>query len=52
VTVIFLPIFSRIHRKSSRWFHYEISGFFRAQKNFLNFFAQGVKKWAFSLATY
>ena len=48
----FLPIFSWIHRKSSRWFHYEISGFFRAPKNFWNFFAQGVKKWAFSLPTY
>jgi len=30
VTVIFLPIFSCIHRKSSRWFLYEISGFFSA----------------------
>ena len=25
---------------------------FSCSKNFLNFFAQGVKKWAFSLATY
>ena len=28
------------------------AAFFVLKKNFLNFFAQGVKKWAFSLATY
>ena len=43
VTVIFLPIFSWTHRKSSRWFHYEISGFFRSQKIFWNFSLRGVK---------
>ena len=31
---VFLPIFSWIHRKSNRWFHYESAAFFVLQKIF------------------
>ena len=52
MTVIFFPFSAEYTANQAAGFTMKSAAFFVLQKIFEIFFAQGVKKWAFTLATY